>query len=346
MNLSKSVLTALFLLFSITTAFSKQDTITAAFWNLENLFDTIDHPETIDEEFLPSGEKQWTEERLNIKLENLSKVIRMMNNGNGPHLLGVCEVEHEHLLQTLISKYFPDKNFKIVYAESPDERGIDNGLIYDADHFKFISSETLTIPIEDGFNTRYVLTADLLTKNNDTLKIMVNHWPSRRGGEDVTNSYRISAGITVRNSVDKAFALNKSAKIIIMGDFNDEPNNESIQKYLKAEELNCTSNFKTEKTLNDFGLFNLSWRDFTEGKGTYKYRENWNMLDQIIISSELAFGNRIKYICNSFEIFMPDIMVEQSGKFAGTPFPTYGGRKYLGGFSDHFPVISKFVISE
>jgi predicted extracellular nuclease len=274
---------------------------------------------------------------------NLSRVIRSMNDNRGPDILGVCEVEHQLLLDTLIARFFSDKNYKIAYMESPDNRGIDNGLIYDANKFSVISVSGDTVKLDDGYPTRLILNVNLLTQNNDTLFVYVNHWPSRRGGEEKSVPNRIKAAETLRESVDKNFSNNKNSKIVIMGDFNDEPANISLLIHLKAYPFYCddTGIYVAEEP----ELLNLAYSAYSDGSGTYKFKDNWNMLDQIIISDQLISGETFQYVCNSFEVYKPYIMVTRSGAYEGAPFPTYGGgNRYLGGYSDHFPVTAKFVM--
>ena len=324
---------------------STPDTLFVASWNLENLFDTVDDPGKIDEEFLPGSKKDWTNERLTKKLSNLARVIHAMNNNNGPDILGVCEVEHESLLKDMISKYLTDINYQIAYGESPDERGIDNGLLYNADKFKLLSIYADTVHLNDTDQTRLILNANLLLKESgDTLHVFENHWPSRYGGVQETEIKRDKAAATLKKRVNFYLSKNKSSKIVIMGDFNDEPGNESVLKVLDAQPYDCNAHGSLQNLKNGNILINTSYDNFKKGEGTYKYRDDWNMLDQIIISSNLVFG-KVKYICNSFQIFEPVFLVEQSGKYKGHPFPTYGGNRYLGGYSDHFPVTAKFLIT-
>ena len=322
---------------------SKTDTLFVASWNLENLFDAVKDTGKNDGEFLPTSKINWTQERLDKKLENLSKVIRDMNWGHGPDILGVVEVEHQALLDSLVSRYFKDKNYKIAYFESPDKRGIDNGLIYNSDKFKLLNEIGDTVKLSDNYPTRLILNANLLFNKKDTISFFVNHWPARLGGQEKSEPNRIDAAGILKREVDKRLVANPNAKIIIMGDFNDEPGNKSIKEILSADSIVC--NVKTHKP--DFNkkseLFNLAYEDFSKGMGSYKYRDTWNMLDQIIVSKNLVAGKQLKYICSSFEIFKPEFMVTRSGKYKGTPFPTYGGRTYLGGYSDHFPVTARFV---
>ncbi|MCH7516376.1 MAG: hypothetical protein IIB08_04505, partial [Bacteroidetes bacterium] len=213
---------------SLACAQKSNDTLFVAFWNLQNLFDTIDDPDKRDEQFLPDGDYEWTDERLDIKLNHLARVIRSMNNEKGPDLLGVCEVEHQSMLDSMIIRYLSDKNYKIAYVESPDKRGIDNGLIYNADKFEILSVRGDTVHLADNWPTRPIVNATLIYKNTDTISVYINHWTSRSRGREESEPNRIAAAITLRKAVDEEFTANPNAKIIIIGDFNDEPGNISI----------------------------------------------------------------------------------------------------------------------
>lgn len=343
-NICLILLINLIFLSSLSYSQNKEDTLFIAFWNLENLFDTIDDPEKNDEQFLPDGKYEWTNERLDIKLNHLARVIRSMNNSKGPDLLGVSEVEHQSMLDSLTTRYLDDMNYKIAYVESPDKRGIDNGLIYNPNIFELLSVKGDTVHLKNNWPTRPIVNVKLLYKSVDTLSVYINHWPSRSRGRELSEPNRIAAASTLRKSVDEEFALNPNAKIIIIGDFNDEPTNISILETLNANPFKCDS-IKTEYSFNTKDeLFNTSYQDYEDGLGTYKYRDDWNMLDQIIISGDLIANKDFYYICNSFNIYKPNFMVTHSGKYKGTAFPTYGGRQYLGGYSDHFPVTAKFLI--
>ncbi|UCH65953.1 MAG: hypothetical protein JSW63_02120 [Ignavibacterium sp.] len=321
------------------------DTLYVAFWNLENLFDTRDDTEKNDAQFLPDGDKEWTEERLDIKMYNLARVIRSMNNYYGADILGVCEVEHQSVLAELTTKFLADINYKIAYLESPDDRGIDNGLIYNADKFYLLSIRGDTVNLAENELTRLILKVKLQTRWNDTLSVYVNHWPSRRDGREKTEPKRISAANTVRKSVDEEFSTNPNAKIIVIGDFNDEPSNISMINSLKALALSCDS-LVGISTVAGSELYNISYSAYNDSIGTYLYRGDWNMLDQIILSSDLITSSSLNYICNSFEVYKPHYIVTRSGRYKGAAYPTYGGRRYLGGYSDHFPVIAKFLITK
>lgn len=328
---------------SLSCAQKSSDTLFVAFWNLQNLFDTIDDPDKRDEQFLPDGDYEWTDERLDIKLNHLARVIRSMNNEKGPDLLGVCEVEHQSMLDSMITRYLSDKNYKVAYVESPDNRGIDNGLIYDTDKFELLSVRGDTVYLAGNWPTRPIVNATLIYNNSDTLSVYINHWPSRSRGRELSEPNRIAAAITLRKSVDEEFADNPNAKIIIIGDFNDEPGNISILDSLNAHPIICDSLPNGNEFETGAELFNISYQAYNNGLGTYKYRDDWNMLDQVIVSGNLITNPEFYYICNTFEIYKPHFLITHSGKYKGTPFPTYGGRRYLGGYSDHFPVSAKFL---
>lgn len=345
----KKIFLVIFLFFTTFNCAQNSDDkiLTVAFWNLENLFDTIDDPNKNDNEFLPESTKQWNEERLVRKFYNLSRVIRSMNGGNGPDILGICEVEHKYLLDSLIARHLFDKNYLAESPDAPDERGIQTGIIFNRNKFKLIDVYKDTVKLDQNISTRLILGVKLVSNNNDTFHVFINHWPSRRAGENESEIRRIKAANTLRQRVDDIFQNNPYAKIIIIGDFNDEPTNNSILNTLKAKPIICDSAemLNEIKIDQDQGeLFNLAYKAYSEGEGSYKYQDDWNMLDQIIVSKELITGEKIKYQCNSFQVFKPEFMITKSGKFQGTPFPTYGGNRYLGGYSDHFPVMAKFIM--
>jgi hypothetical protein len=323
---------------------NSEDTIFTAAWNLENLFDTVNDPGRFDEEFLPGSIKNWTGRKLEMKLYNLARVIRSMNNGRGPEILGVVETEHRALLDNLIDKYLPDLDYAAAYLESPDERGIDNGLIYRKGRFKVLSISGDTVILKHKFTTRLIFNTDLLTSYGDTIHIFVNHWPSRVSGENETEANRIAAATVLRKKVDKLLGANPRSLILVFGDFNDEPTNVSVLNVLKAHPIRCGNSAGEFLESQAVELYNLSYSLYNDGYGTYKYKDDWNMLDQIIVSKELVNGDKFHFICDSFGIYKPYFLVTHSGKYKGTPFPTYGGNKYLGGYSDHFPVTAKFVI--
>ncbi len=225
-----------------------------------------------DEAFLPNGEMEWTEDRLDKKMYNLSRVIRMMNNGNGPDILGVCEVENQEVLEVMVLKYLSDLNYNIAYLESPDNRGIDNGLIFKSDKFKLLNVQADTVHLSDGWPTRLIFGVNLLTNEDEKITVFVNHWPSRSGGQIESEPNRIAAAQTLRSAVDRIFSLEENAKIFIIGDFNDDPVNISVLETLQAYPIKCDS-LPTDFEMNSEGeLYNLSYQSFEQGEGSYKYQ--------------------------------------------------------------------------
>ena len=244
----------------------------------------------------------------------------------------------------MLSNHFSVRNYRIAYAESPDTRGIDNGFIYDADKFKFISSKAYEIKKLSSEPTRLILHIVLKITNGEEVNFIVNHWPSRRDGATESEYKRIETAQVLRREVDRIFDKNRNAKIIIMGDFNDEPVDESILKVLGADPFKCDPLNNENVEIPEKELYNLSYNLFEKGLGTLSFRGDWNLFDQIIVSSNLVTQKGLSYLCDSFSIYDNDLVVTRSGKYKGTPFPTYGGNHYLGGYSDHFAVIAKFII--
>jgi len=333
------------LLFTIFAAFTsltyaqKQDTLTVAFWNVENFFDTLNTNGKNDEEFSPASKKHWNSERYQTKVLHLALVIGDMNNKRGPDILGMSETETKEVVNDLVSSTIKNLIYNVVRIQAPDERHISTALIYKSDKFELLNAVGDTVHLENNHPTRLILHVSLLTKNNDTLHVFVNHWPSRLGGREESEINRVAAAKTLRASVDALLKTNPLANIVIMGDFNDEPDNNSIKRDLDAEEFICDSaNFS-------YSLHNLAWEKKRSGEGTLKYRDEWDLLDQIIVSSAdiQPEHQSFYYLCGSFTIFKPVYMIETDEKYAGSPLPTYGGNKYLAGYSDHFPVFAKFI---
>jgi predicted extracellular nuclease len=329
----------LFILFINCIIGQNKNIFYVASWNVENLFDTLDDKTKDDNEFLPESDKNWNHEKYNLKINNLTKVISDMNDKQGPDLLGLIEVENINVVEDLLKNLNKanDKSYKIVHIESLDPRGIDNALIYNSDIFEVIKTTPLRIQLEtENTETRYILKIELAikkTEDSNSLIVYVNHWPSRRGGEDVSEKNRISAAKTLIEDIEKLAKLNPY--ILIFGDFNDEPENASIKSILGAKGFDDLTN-------KEINLLNLASEKKKNGEGTFYYKGNWNMLDQMIISKNLVDGKIIGYVPESFEIFKPEYMVTKEGFYKGSSIPTYGGKKYLGGYSDHFPIVAKF----
>ncbi|MDQ7816149.1 MAG: hypothetical protein RDU14_03935 [Melioribacteraceae bacterium] len=318
----------------------KENSFYVASWNVENLFDTFDDPYINDSEFLPESSKEWTEDKFQNKLSNLAKVINYINDGCGPDILGLVEIENVNVLKWLVYK-FRDRDYVIVHRDSPDERGIDAALVYDRKIFGIVAIDTIRVEIPTRTPTRYILHATLrhLTSNS-IIHYFVNHWPSRRGGEVKSEPNRIAAAKTLRREIDKIQLDEKDPQIIIMGDFNDDPDNKSVEQVLGAKKFECNDQFSNNEILN------LSYKKFSAGEGSYLYGAKWNMIDQMMISASLLQGNEIQYDCESYEVIKPEFIIIQEGDLKGAPLRTYAGSRYLGGYSDHFPVGARFIYSE
>ncbi|MFN6947031.1 MAG: endonuclease/exonuclease/phosphatase family protein [Cytophagaceae bacterium] len=304
---------------------------TIAFYNVENLFDIYDDPRTNDNQFLPEGSKNWTKERYEKKLSDIGKVIEKLGDDNGPEILGLCEVENRKVLSDLVDqKTIKDRNYQIIHFDSPDVRGIDVALIYKENAFRPFTQRAFAI--KDFAETR-MRTRDILLVGGkvgrDTIFILVNHWPSRIGGEEKTEDKRILVAGVVKSLTDSLKSLYPSAAYLVMGDFNDEPGNASIDKVLLAS---------NHIDIADTSFYNPFYSLYREGRGTYKYRSNWNMLDQIIISGSLIDSMRyVSYKDNAAAIYDPIWLYTKNDPTKG-PFKTYSGSKYFGGYSDHLPV--------
>ncbi len=306
-----------------------------AFYNQENLFDTLDNPNKKDEEFLPNGKYKWNTERYMGKLNNMAKVIASMNNGNGADFLGMCEVESIEALTDLTqNKQLEKMAYKTVFFEGQDERGIDNAFIYKSSLVKSVVGKTFEINPEglEGDKTRNILLAEVVLKNKETVYFIVNHWPSRREGEKESEFKRVYVAGEVRKICNEIYAKNAKANIIVMGDLNDEPTNMSVIGSLGA----TGSASKTKDKM----LFNTVKELAMDGVGTHKYKNEWSMLDQIIISANLLNEkSKISFVQGSAQVYKQDFMLETDEKYKGNPLRTFVGNKYLGGFSDHLPVM-------
>ena len=315
--------------------YNKENSFTIAFYNVENLFDTINNPKKIDEQFLPHSDKKWNTNKYNKKINDLGKVLSSININELPELIGLCEIENKTVLSDLIkSKFLVKGNYAFVHEESPDVRGIDVALLYNKEEFKYLNHKAYNIyyNFEPETTTRDILYVYGELKNKEKLHIFVNHWSSRRGGAKESEPKRLHTAKILRMAVDSVLKTNKKAKIVILGDFNDMPTNSSLHKV-----LNATNNQRAD---NSQELYNLMFDKSVNGLGTYNYRGNWNMLDNVIISQSLL-KNKKGYVISTdgAQIFKKSWMIYDNTKTGQmTPSKTYGGPKYYGGISDHFPV--------
>jgi predicted extracellular nuclease len=318
---------------------AKRGELRIMFYNTENFFDIYNDSLTRDDEFLPEGSRHWNNKRFTDKLNKLCKVIIAVGGWEPPEIIGLCEVENTSVLYKLIyetplSKY----DYGIVHRDSPDSRGIDVALLYRKDKLVLLDKIFFNIcfPGDSLKKTRDILYFKGKVFNKDTLHIFINHWPSRYGGQIETEPYRIYASRLLKNKVDSVFNINKRSKIIITGDFNDEPENKSLAEYLSA--VNRTD--LSSDTITDNKLYNLSYTLSGNAKlGSYKYRSEWDIFDQFIVSGTLLNSRNVSTSKDDIHIFDAPFLMKKDDRYSGyRPFRTYWGYKYEGGFSDHLPV--------
>ena len=293
----------------------------SVFYNVENLFDTIDNPNTRDNEFLPKSEKKWDTYRYNYKLNQLDKVfseiIKKENENRLPDIIGLCEVENKLVIDDLLkTETFKNHTYKIIHKQSPDGRGIDCALLVD-EKFEVLNSDFIKINNpKESRATRDIVFGKLKFKNQ-IINVFVNHWPSRWGGQEASNHKRVFVAKVLRKYIDNN--TSESDFNLIMGDFNDYPTNESLADILVKDDL-----------------VNLMSKSNVSGRGSYNYRGNWDWLDQIIVSQD-----DFKLI--SFGAFEEDFMMYTNKKGEVYPNRSFGGNNWYAGFSDHLPVFLRFT---
>lgn len=312
---------------------------TIAFYNVENLFDTENDPITYDDDRTPEGKDHWTEEVYQDKVKKMAGVIAQVGlevTNNAPALIGLAEVENLKTVQDLANDpTLLNKDYGIAHFDSPDRRGIDVALMYQKSLFKPTNVSRHPLVIYDINNiAKRVYTRDQLLVSGfldgDKMHVIVNHWPSRSGGEARSRPKRIAAAALTMKLIDSLQSNDPYAKIIMMGDLNDDPTSPSVKKILGTQ--------SERNKVKDKGLFNPMETMFKKGLGTLAYRDGWNLFDQIIITEPLV---RKDY--NSFRFYKAGIhnknyLRNPKGRYKGYPYRSFANGAYTGGFSDHFPV--------
>ena len=306
------------------------------FYNVENLFDPFDDPASADEEFTPKGARRWTYKRFNKKLINTSKVILNAAGWTPPHLIVVCEVENRFVLEKLLNdtplNAYP---YKIIHKESPDTRGIDVAFLYNSDTFYPLEYRYYPLhdPLGEVLKSRELLYVCGILNERDTLHIFGNHWPSRYSGLLESQSGRQIAAQTLRTCIDQVQKNYKNPKIIVSGDFNDQPTDKSITFYLKALE--------PEAFPGQQNLYNLSQEWLNEEIQTLKYQTQWSVFDQVIVSGSLIEPEKGCYTKPEWaRIVKLPFLLEKDERYGGRRlFRTYYGYRYQGGYSDHLPIL-------
>lgn len=306
---------------------------TIAFYNTENLFDVFVDDKTIGNDFVPFAPKKWTRDRYLKKIENLGFAISKIGLDtaqNPPVLVGLAEIENAKVLKDLIrSKALASHKYQFVHYDSSDERGIDVALLYNKDAFRLETTRAFPVLAEEVSGVRD-FTRDILLVTgyleDKKIQVLVNHWPSRHQGSDATETKRLQVAKQLSEIITDLKKDDANAQIIVMGDFNDNPNSQSI--------LNLKS---------DNQLFNTIDSVWSYGRGSVNHNFTWLQFDQILISynflDEKSNGHRFM----KSNIFDPEFLKQTKGKYKGQPLRTYLGRKYKDGFSDHFPVYIQII---
>lgn len=303
-----------------------------AFYNVENLFDTIHDPGKNDAEYLPSGANKWNAEKYSSKLKNIAQVLSEVGREKtpqGPAVIGLAEVENRNVLNDLVKEpAIAPANYRIVHYEGEDRRGIDCALLYDPKQFKSVTSALIPHKYQNN-DTTHKTRGFLLAKGKmakDKVCVIVNHWPSRGAAAPA----RVWAAKQVKAITDSLSNAEPKLKIIVMGDMNDDPMDESLVTGMRAR--------KFVNEVQDGDFYNPWWKTLADdGIGTLQYRGKWNLFDQILLSYTLLYNKGLQY--ESHEVFSRDYLYQKSGNYKGYPFRTYGGKVWMNGYSDHLPVI-------
>ncbi len=322
----------------------KSQNVSVIFWNVENLYDPYDDTTKLDDEFTAGGAKHWNYSKFSVKLNHVAKTLLAAGGWAAPVIVGLCEVENRYVLNKLIYET-PLKSwrYKFIHHESPDLRGVDAAMLYRPSAFKVLSSYSIAIryPFDTISQTREILMVKGLLFGCDTLTLFINHWPSRRGGYLGSQPRRNYVASVLRRLVDSIQDKQPKPNILIMGDFNDEPENESLSRILTAR--NDTVPFHDTTLYNLMGI-----RNKTHPEGTLKYRDQWSTFDQFVVSGVLMKGLAgIRAGVRNVRIFRSSFLLEDDNSYFGEKLNrTYSGPKYHGGFSDHLPVVLEIQIAK
>lgn len=312
---------------------------TVAFYNLENLFHPENDPITYDDDRTPEGKDHWTEEIYWLKIGQMAGVLSEIGKemaGSSPVLIGVCEIENRTVLEDLIDHEKLAKfNYGIVHFDSPDRRGIDVALLYNKKVFTPSHTRRYELKLFHNlppFGRIYTRDQLLISGflDGERIHLIINHWPSRSGGEAASAYKRMRAAKLNRRIIDSLLSEEPYAKIITMGDLNDDPINQSVKQGLKSK--------KRRKGLGLGELYNPMEQMYRKGMGTLAWRDGWNLFDQMLVSSELAKEDYSSYRLYRAGIYNKSYLVTPTGKYKGYPFRSFSNGSFTGGYSDHFPV--------
>lgn len=318
----------------------KYEVYSVCFYNLENLFDTINNNGKYDLEFSPQGSRQWNGDKYRSKLKNIARAISNMSTETtplGPAVIGIAEVENRSVLEDLVKQDdIRSWRLQIVHHDSPDRRGIDVSLLYNPRLFRVLNVTNARLNIEDNpdFRTRDQMCVTGLM-GGEKVSIIVNHWPSRLGGQEQSSYLREAAAALVKHTVDSLLADDPNQGIIVMGDLNDDPQNRSVANVLGGKK-------NKDDVTEDNGFYNPWWSTLDSGIGTLAYKGSWNLFDQILVS-KYFLGDRSHLTFFKSDVLNWDFLKNTEGNYVGYPLRTYASGVFLNGYSDHFPTRILFV---
>lgn len=335
--MKKFLLTGLFA--ALIVACFAQKPYKVVFYNFENLFDTINDPDVLDEEFTPQGLKKWNSTKYNKKIANLERVLFdiAVEDKDFPAVIGVSEIENRNVMEDVIAQSkLAHADYRVVHYDSPDLRGVDVGFYYRPDVFKLEGSAPIPfhMPELPDFRTRDFVTM-WGTIDSEPFFFLVSHWPSRLGGKEASDPKRMAAARRVKEIVDSVQCANPATKVVVMGDLNDDATDASIVEGLGAK--------GKPQDVQPGDMFNPFIALLKAGYGTLAYRDSWNLFDNIVVSGNLvdapAGTLRLLAVGKFYGgIFRRPYMIQKSGQYKGYPLRTFVGNDFQGGFSDHFPV--------
>ena len=317
----KRIIALLLLMVPLAMQSQEDSTFTAAWWNVENLFDTRDDPNTNDDEFTPQGEYHWTRRKFNAKVQGLAKTLVMMDL---PDVVGMAEVENSYVLRELCNGTpLAKANYRYVHRDSPDRRGIDVAMIYRSDRFRVTAHRTVTVSDSAaGFFTRDILVVEGVTVNGDSVCLLINHWPSKKGGDEA-DVRRLQIAQRLRSLMLDLQAKHPGAAIIAMGDMNSTADEQAI-----AEGMAFGND-----SINPDGIRNLTLR-LPKDWGSHKYQGSWNYIDQVFLLADS------RWLVGSLKLIRhKHLLTDESRQPGVRPKRTNQGPRYEGGLSDHLPLL-------
>lgn len=307
--------------------------VVIAFWNIENFYDTLDDPMKNDNDFLPEGSYHWNGERFRTKLDRVSEVfskIGLAHNADGPAIIGLCETENRQVVEAIAqTPLLKERHYRVIHIEGPDARGVDPSFMYNVNYFAPTNAVAYKVRLKDSLHA----TRDILVVSGklvgESFCFLINHWPSRRGGERASMPGRCAAAKVARRIIDSVEQKEPSVKVILMGDLNDDPVSPSVRHCLGATDQ--------LKHLQPGSLYNPSETLYKQGVGTLAWADSWSLFDQTIINWSLVQCKKNSWTFYKAYIFNDQLLRADYGSFKGYPFRTYSGGAYTGGYSDHFP---------